>query len=180
MTLQIRKHLIDDKHKPFIRIWFFKWGHHLFQLLIIGHRGVVVANAIIYPPFFEILVDLICHHFPKAVGTADFKADNLIFACDGFKTVFCFFAREQIKITGIFGDNWEKGHQMWFTRTVITNHLNAMRFMCCIKIQFATYTRNDKIFVCLRTNEGLDQTLTIIVVIEFIELDNFVDRFKLY
>ena len=64
MTLQIRKHLVYDKHKTLIWVCILKCGKHLLQFVIIRYRTIVLINTIINAPLFEIFVNLIGNHIP--------------------------------------------------------------------------------------------------------------------
>ena len=65
MPLQVRKHLINDKHKALVRVGFLESGKHLFQLIIVGNGAVIIIDAIINTPFFKILINLIGNHVPQ-------------------------------------------------------------------------------------------------------------------
>ena len=65
MTLQIRKHFVYHKHKALIWVRFLKCGKHLLQFVIVRYRAIVLINAIIHAPFFEIFVNLIGNHVPQ-------------------------------------------------------------------------------------------------------------------
>ena len=68
---------------------------------------------------------------------------------------------------------------MRFTSTVITYNLYASRFLSGIKVEFPTDAWNNEVLESVGTDEGLDESIAVITIIEFIELDNLIYGLKL-
>ena len=79
----------------------------------------------------------------------------------------------------IFGNDGEKRHQVRFTGTIVTYHLDTSCFLGGIEVELPTYTRNDEVLECIGADESLNESVPVIAIVEFVELDNLINRLKL-